>query len=92
MTTAIVLMGLKRQTSVQNGNNRSTWIDSNDTLWLQCTCSSNIFYDQSYFELKATNFYILTGKRIATKEFCQVRHVVHKHELDELTLTRTLIG
>ena len=30
------------------------------------------------------------GKRNATIEFCQVRHVVHKHELQELTMTRTL--
>ena len=33
---------------------------------------------------------ILTGKRNATLGFCQVRHVVHKHELHELTMTRTL--
>ena len=33
---------------------------------------------------------ILTGKRNATIEFRQVRHVVHKHELRELTMTRTL--
>ena len=33
---------------------------------------------------------ILTGKRNATLVFCQVRHVVHKHELHELTIIRTL--
>ena len=32
---------------------------------------------------------ILTGKRNATVEFV-VRHVVRKHELHELTMTRTL--
>ena len=32
----------------------------------------------------------MTGKRNATIEFCQVGHVVHKHELHELTMTRTL--
>ena len=32
----------------------------------------------------------LTGKINATIQFCQVRHVVHKHELHELTVTRTL--
>ena len=31
-----------------------------------------------------------TGKRNAIKEFCQVRYVVHKHELQELAMTRTL--
>ena len=30
------------------------------------------------------------GKRNATIELCQVRHVGHKHELHELTMTRTL--
>ena len=35
-------------------------------------------------------FSILTDKRNATIEFCQDRHVVHKHELHELTMTRTL--
>ena len=34
--------------------------------------------------------YKLTGKRNVTIEFCQVRHVVHKHELRKLTMTRTL--
>ena len=33
---------------------------------------------------------ILTGKRNATIELCQVRHVIHKHELHELNMTRTL--
>ena len=33
---------------------------------------------------------ILTGKRNATIEICHVRYVVHKHELHELTMTRTL--
>ena len=32
----------------------------------------------------------MTGKRNATIEFCQVIHVVHKHELHELTMTRNL--
>ena len=31
--------------------------------------------------------HILMGKRNVTIEFCQVKHVVHKHEL---TMTRTL--
>ena len=30
------------------------------------------------------------GKRNAAIKFCQVRHVVHKHELHELTVNRTL--
>ena len=30
------------------------------------------------------------GQINATKEFCQVTHVVHKHELHELTMPRTL--
>ena len=34
--------------------------------------------------------HILTGKRNAEIEFCRVRHVVHKHELHELTITRTV--
>ena len=38
--------------------------------------------------------YKLTSKRNATIEFCQVRHVVHKHKLHKhnhkLTMTRTL--
>ena len=34
---------------------------------------------------------ILTDKRNATIEFCHVRHVVHKHGLHEVTMTRTLI-
>ena len=34
--------------------------------------------------------YILTGKRNDTIQFGQARHVVHKHELHELTMTRTL--
>ena len=33
---------------------------------------------------------ILMGKRNITIEFCQVRLVVHKHKLQELTMTRTL--
>ena len=33
---------------------------------------------------------ILTGKRNTTIELCQVRHVVHKHELQKLTMTRIL--
>ena len=33
---------------------------------------------------------ILTGKRNAAIEFSQVRHVVHKHELHEITMTRSL--
>ena len=33
---------------------------------------------------------ILTGKRNATIENCYVRYVVHKHELHELAMTRTL--
>ena len=34
--------------------------------------------------------YILTGKRNATVELHQFIHGVHKHELHELTMTRTL--
>ena len=30
------------------------------------------------------------GKRKATIEYCQVRHVVHKYELQEFTMARTL--
>ena len=33
--------------------------------------------------------YILTDKRNATIEFCQVIHMVHKHELHKLTITST---
>ena len=33
---------------------------------------------------------IQKGKRNATIEFCQVRHVDHKHERHELTMPRTL--
>ena len=37
-----------------------------------------------------SNKIILTGKRNATLEFCLVKHVVYKHKLHELTITRTL--
>ena len=37
-----------------------------------------------------SNKIILTGRRNATLEFCPVTHVVYKHKLHELTITRTL--
>ena len=37
-----------------------------------------------------SKYNILTEKRNATIEFCQVRHAVHKHELHEFIMTRTL--
>ena len=52
-------------------------ITSGSTL---CTKTKSIFPE--------TN--ILTGKRKATKQFCQVRHVVYKHKLHKLTMTRNL--
>ena len=42
----------------------------------------------AFFYKKKKRTTILTGKRSATIEFCQVRHVVHK--LHQLTTTRIL--
>ena len=75
-------------------------ITKNKAECKHCLCDSDAHEDRTSnpYTLRRIRYqwatallkYIMADKRNATIEFCQISHVVHKHQLHVLTTARTL--